>query len=94
MIDADRVAEVAQLEEARSRLARLRPKAVVLPPYVPTGTSHLWERGGRAKLVTAERKREEALSAAACKRQALSRTAVVRERTPPPVPDSLVPAGL
>ena len=97
-IDAERAAETVQLNEARSRLTRLEAQAAVLPPDVPRHTPaadvsvELEEL--RAKLASTERERDEALSAPACKRQAMSRTAVVLPGTPPPIPDSFVPADL
>ena len=38
-----------------------------------------------------ELKADEALAAPSCKRQAMSRTLMTRERTPPPIPDSMIP---
>ena len=100
-IDAEREAEVAALEEARSRLSRLEAQSKMCPPDVPMSTatntgsdviSELEEL--KAKLASTERERDEALAAPACKRQAMSRTLVVREGTPPPIPDSMIPADL
>ena len=93
-IDAERAAETLQLNEARSRLSRLEAQAAVLPPDVPRHTPaadvsvELEEL--RAKLASTERERDEALSAPACYRQAMSRTAVVLGGTKPPIPDSFV----
>ena len=100
-IDAEREAEVAALEEARSRLARLEAQSKMSPQDVPTSTAtgtgsdviaELEDL--EAKLASTERERDEALAAPACKRQAMSRTLMVREGTPPPVPDSMIPAEL
>ena len=94
-IDAERAAESAQLNEARSRLTRL--EAAVLPPDIPrqfTVDVSVELEELRAKLVSTERERDEALSAPVCKRQAMSRTAVVLPGTPPQIPDSFVPADL
>ena len=76
----------------------LEAQAAVLPPDVPRHTLavdvsvELEEL--RAKLASTEWERDEALSAPACKRQAMSRTVVVLPGTPPPIPDSFVPACL
>ena len=92
-IDAEREAEVAALEEARSRLARLEAQSKMCPPDVPmctatkTGSDVIAELEElKAKLASTER----ALAAPACKRQAMSRTLVVREGTPiRPIPAEL-----
>ena len=88
---------MAALEEARSRLARLEAQSKMCPPDVPMSTAtktssdviaELEEL--KAKLASTERERDEALAAPVCKRQAMSRTLMVR-KTPPPIPDSMIP---
>ena len=99
-IDAEREAEVAALEEARSRLVRLEAQSTMCPDVpmstaTKTGSDVIAELEElKAKLVSMERERDEALAAPACKRQAMSRTVMVREGTPPPIPDSRIPAEL
>ena len=96
-IDAERAAESAQFNEARSRLTRLEAQASVLPPDIPrppTVDVSVELEDLRAKLVSTERERDEALSAPACKRQQMSRTAVVLPGTPPPIPNSFALAKL
>ena len=78
-------AEVAALEEARSRLARLEAQSKMCPPDVPmstatkTGSEVIAELEElKAKLASTERERNEALAAPG----------------PPPIPDSMIPAEL
>ena len=69
-IDAERAAELVQVNEARSRLTRLEAQAAVLPPDIPrqpTADVSMELEELRAKLVSTERERDEALSAPACK---------------------------
>ena len=86
-IDAEREAEVAALEEARSRLAR-EAQSKMCPPDVPMSTATKTGSDVIAELEELKR------SSLACKRQAMSRTLMVRERTPPQIPDSMIPAEL
>ena len=91
-INAEREAEAVQLEEARNRLARLEAQAAALPPEdpgrAPPGDVVAELEELKAKLVVTERERDEVLCAPVCKRQAMSRTALGREGTPHPIPDS------
>ena len=81
-------AEVAALEEARSRVVRLGARSKMCPDVpmstaTKTGSDVIAElEESKAKLASTERERDEALAAPACKRQAMSCTVMVREGTP------------